>query len=116
MAQQFELFPEPTVVVHPSATPSEPRLWVRRLALWEKPGSIIRDVSLRRGLNIIWSPDPGVDSAVVGRGDGSGHGAGKTLFCRLLSATALVKTRSPTTTFEKVWQSICQRALWESRP
>jgi hypothetical protein len=52
--------------------------------IWEKPGSIIRDISLRRGLNIIWSPDPGVESAVVGRGDGSGHGAGKTLFCRLL--------------------------------
>jgi len=84
MAQQSELFPEPTVIVHPSGTRSEPRLWVRRLAIWEKPGSIIRDVGLRRGLNIIWSPDPGVESAVVGRGDGSGHGAGKTLFCRLL--------------------------------
>src|SRR5580700_9588887 len=84
MAQRSELFPEPTVIVHPSATRGEPRLWVRRLAIWEKPGSIIRDIGLRRGLNIIWSPDPGVESAVVGRGDGSGHGAGKTLFCRLL--------------------------------
>jgi hypothetical protein len=84
MAQQGELFPEPTVVVRPSGTRSEPRMWVRRLAIWEKPGTIIRDVRLRRGLNIIWSPDPGEDSAVVGRGDGSGHGAGKTLFCRLL--------------------------------
>lgn len=84
MAQQAELFPEPAVVVRPSGTRGEPRLWVRRLAIWEKPGSIIRDVGLRRGLNIIWSPDPGVESAVVGRGDGSGHGAGKTLFCRLL--------------------------------
>lgn len=84
MAQQFELFPEPAVVIRPSATRTEPRLWVRRLALWEKPGSMIRDIRLRRGLNIIWSPDPGVDSAMVGRGDGSGHGAGKTLFCRLL--------------------------------
>src|SRR5580704_17467685 len=84
MAQQSELFPEPAVVVRPSGARGEPRLWVRRLALWEKPGSIIRDIKLRRGLNIIWSPDPGVESAVVGRGDGSGHGAGKTLFCRLL--------------------------------
>ena len=84
MAQQSELFPEPTVVVRPSGARGEPRLWVRRLAIWEKPGTIIRDISLRRGLNIIWSPDPGVESAVVGRGDGSGHGAGKTLFCRLL--------------------------------
>src|SRR6202051_183506 len=84
MAQQAELFPEPAVVVRPSGTRGEPRLWVRRLAIWEKPGTIIRDIGLRRGLNIIWSPDPGVESAVVGRGDGSGHGAGKTLFCRLL--------------------------------
>ena len=89
MAQQSELFPEPTVVVRPSGTRGEPRLWVRRLAIWEKPGSIIRDIGLRRGLNIIWSPDPGVESAVVGRGDGSGHGAGKTLFLPLASATAL---------------------------
>jgi len=84
MARQSELFPEPAVVVRPSGTRGEPRLWVRRLVIWEKPGSIIRDVGLRRGLNIVWSPDPGVESAVVGRGDGSGHGAGKTLFCRLL--------------------------------
>jgi hypothetical protein len=84
MAQQAELFPEPAVVVHPSGTRGEPRLWVRRVAIWEKPGSIIRDIRLRRGLNIVWSPDPGVDSAVVGQGDGSGHGAGRTLFCRLL--------------------------------
>ncbi len=46
--------------------------------------TIIRDISLRRGLNIIWSPDPGEESAIVGRGMGSGHGAGKTLLCRLL--------------------------------
>ena len=84
MAQQVELFPEPAVVVRPSGTRDEPRLWVRRLAIWEKPGTIIRDINLRRGLNIIWSPDPGEESAIVGRGMGSGHGAGKTLLCRLL--------------------------------
>lgn len=84
MAQQAELFPEPAVVVRPSRTRGEPRLWVRRLAIWEKPGTVIRDIRLRRGLNIVWSPDPGVESAIVGRGDESGHGAGKTLFCRLL--------------------------------
>jgi hypothetical protein len=84
MARQAELFPEPAVVVRPSGTRGEPRLWVRRLAIWENPGTILRDISLRRGLNIIWSPDPGVDSAIVGRGEGSGHGASKTLLCRLL--------------------------------
>src|SRR6266481_5170085 len=84
MAQQHELFPEPAVIVQPSTTRAESRLWIRRLAIWEQPGSIIRDVSLRRGLNIIWSPDPGVESALVGQEGQNGHGAGKTLFCRFL--------------------------------
>jgi hypothetical protein len=84
MAQQGKLFPEPDVVVGPSSACGEPRLWVRRLIIYEKPGAIIRDIRLKRGLNIIWSPDPGEESAIVGRGLGSGHGAGKTLFCRLI--------------------------------
>lgn len=85
MAQrQGELFPEPIVAIHPDLTRCEPRLWVRRLMIWEDPEKLIRDIRLRRGLNVIWSPDPGTATATVGRGDGSGHGAGKTLFCRLL--------------------------------
>ena len=53
----------------------EPRLWVRRLVIWEKPGEPpLRDVPLRPGLNIVWTPDD----------NGIGHGGGKTLFCRLL--------------------------------
>ena len=84
MAQQGLLFPEPTVAIAPDSSRSEPRLWVRRLAIWETPEKPIRDIRLRRGLNVIWSPDPGTATATVGRGDGSGHGAGKTLFCRLL--------------------------------
>jgi hypothetical protein len=57
---------------------------VRRLVIWEKPGEIIREIQLRRGLNIVWSPDPGAKLADLGRDAGSGHGAGKTLFCRFL--------------------------------
>jgi hypothetical protein len=82
--RQGELFPEPIVAIHPDSTRGEPRLWVRRLMVWEDPEKLIRDIRLRRGLNVIWSPDPGIATAAVGRGDGSGHGAGKTLFCRLL--------------------------------
>jgi hypothetical protein len=59
----------------------EPRLWVRRLVIWEaldKPA--IRDVGLHPGLNVIWSPD-----GTTGEPNRSiGHGSGKTLFCRLL--------------------------------
>jgi len=84
MALQGELFPEPEVVITPDDARREPLVWVSRLVIWEKPGEILREVPLRRGLNIIWSPDPGADQAALGQDAGSGHGAGKTLFCRLL--------------------------------
>jgi predicted nucleic acid-binding Zn-ribbon protein len=84
MARQEELFlkPELTISVHDPRR--EPPLWVRRVVLWAQPGEQIRDVSFRRGLNVIWSPDPGSGAANVGQNADSGHGAGKTLFCRLL--------------------------------
>jgi hypothetical protein len=84
MAQQGELFPKAEVTIKLDGSRGEPRFWVRRIVLWEKPGEIIRDIHLRRGLNIIWSPDPGAALADLGRDAGSGHGAGKTLFCRLV--------------------------------
>ena len=84
MAQQGELFPKAEVAIRLDGSRGEPRLWVRRIVLWEEPGEIIRDIRLRRGLNIIWSPDPGAKQAELGLDAGSGHGAGKTLFCRLL--------------------------------
>lgn len=84
MARQRGLFPEPDVTVSVDASRNEPRVWVERFVIWEKPGEIIRDIRLRRGLNIIWSPDPGAAAAELGQDAGSGHGAGKTLFCRLL--------------------------------
>ena len=60
-----------------------PALWVRRLTLWKEPGQPVRNIELRPGLNFIWSPDP---ADMGGRGEPGelGHGAGKTLFCRLL--------------------------------
>jgi hypothetical protein len=58
---------------------SEPYLWVRRLVIWGEPGTIVREINLRPGLNIIWSPDPGTSETAP-----IGHGSGKTTFCRLL--------------------------------
>lgn len=59
----------------------EPRLWVRRLAIFEDPQTIRRDIPLRPGLNIIWTPD------MSSSGQPSlAHGSGKTTFCRLLRA------------------------------
>jgi len=84
MVRLPDLFPEPINTVQFDKTRAEPRLWVRRLVIWETPDTIIRDIPLRRGMNIIWSPDPGELSSELGQSAGSGHGAGKTLFCRLL--------------------------------
>lgn len=65
----------------------EPRLWFRRFVLWPEPGAQpIQDLAFGPGLNIIWSPDP-TDRSVNDRDQpppGPGHGAGKTLVCRLL--------------------------------
>ena len=36
---------------------SEPRLWVRRVVILSDPKTIIRDVLLKPGLNIVWTPD-----------------------------------------------------------
>jgi hypothetical protein len=84
MARQEELFPKPehTISIHDSHR--DPPLWIRRVVLWAQAGEVIRDIPLRRGLNVIWSPDPGSAAANVGQNSYSGHGAGKTLLCRLL--------------------------------
>lgn len=84
---QRSLFELPELVVTPCTGATGPRLWIRRLVLWPEPGaSPIQDVTFGPGLNIIWSPDP---ADRLARDEhpvkaGPGHGAGKTLVCRLL--------------------------------
>lgn len=71
---QPELF-QRSLDIKPATDATEPRLWVRRLVIWEEPDKEpLRDISLRPGMNIVWTPDD----------QGIGHGGGKTLFCRLL--------------------------------
>ena len=73
---QPDLFSSDVGDLRPSTKRAGPRLWVRRLVLWEEPGRLLRNVPLRPGLNIIWTPD---------EADGRmGHGGGKTSLCRLL--------------------------------
>lgn len=83
MSRQPDLFADDPLKITPRLGESEPRLWVRRLTLWKDAATIIRDIPLRPGLNIVWSPDPAEagDSTDSNR---LGHGSGKTLFCRLL--------------------------------
>jgi hypothetical protein len=56
----------------------EPAVWVRRILIWQDAtAEPTRDIELKRGLNIIWSPT-GPDALAAG------HAAGKTMLCRLL--------------------------------
>lgn len=84
MSGQLDLLPHAGLAVKPEPGRQEPRFWIRRLVIWGAPGEIVREVILRPGLNIVWSPDP----ADLGNSPESesalGHGSGKTLFCRLL--------------------------------
>jgi len=70
---------------------AQPALWIARLAILREPrlaeDAVIRDLELRRGLNVLWAPP----SAERQRGDNrlfegrlTGHTAGKTTFCRLI--------------------------------
>jgi hypothetical protein len=81
MAAQADLF---TPAIQPPQAPegrAGPRLWVRRLAIFRDPQTIIRDVPLKPGLNIIWTPDMSSSGSRA-----LAHGSGKTTFCRLLRA------------------------------
>lgn len=64
---------------------TQPRLWVERLALFRTtdPIDIIRDVRLRRGVNIVWAHEPRKPPQGSGL-RATGHGVGKTSFCLLL--------------------------------
>ncbi len=85
MPQQPDLLGPQSLKITPVAGPTEPRLWVRRLVIWKEPGrEAVRDVALRPGLNIIWSPDRADGTPTTGQQPSIGHGGGKTLFCRLL--------------------------------
>lgn len=75
--------------LRPSAERNAPAFWVRRLRILSelKAGEeyVVRDVELRRGLNIIWAAhrSAGADNALF-RDGVAGHTAGKSTFCRLL--------------------------------
>lgn len=84
---QRNMFEPPALSVTPKSGSREPRLWFRRFVIWPEPGANpIQDRKFGPGLNIIWSPDP-ADRSARDSGEpppGPGHGAGKTLVCRLL--------------------------------
>lgn len=80
---------DPPSTLHPATRVTQPIIWVRRLCvvreLTRGEEYVVRDVSLRRGLNIVWTPprDTGGGNELFQAGM-SGHTAGKTTFCRLI--------------------------------
>lgn len=64
---------------------SEPDVWVSRLVIYQdiapRTPTLIRDIRLTRGLNIVWAEEPEDDSSTA---EITGHSAGKTTFCRFL--------------------------------
>lgn len=81
MPRQLDLRERGDLEVRPESGRSEPRLWIRRVVIWSEPGEVLREIRLRPGLNIIWSPDPGNQTDQEHE---LGHGSGKTMLCRLL--------------------------------
>ncbi|MBL8718635.1 MAG: DUF2326 domain-containing protein [Myxococcales bacterium] len=79
----------PPQQLRPSAERNAPAFWVRRLRILRelKAGEeyVVRDIELRRGLNIVWAAhqSAGADNALF-RDGVAGHTAGKSTFCRLL--------------------------------
>lgn len=85
---QPELFPL-TSGFRPDAAFTEPRLWVRELRVYRmlSPGdqNILRRISLRPGLNVLWArPGDRTRAAQLHTPGVSGHGTGKTTFCRFI--------------------------------
>jgi len=73
-----ELFDRERFSIKPEPGRTEPRLWIRRLAVWNEGDKPLRDISFKKGLNVVWSPDP------QSRDVAMGHGGGKTTLCRLI--------------------------------
>ena len=81
MASQLDMIGQDVPELDLPDGQAEPRFWVKRLVIWREAGAVIRDIQLRPGLNILWSPDP---LEAGSEKSGSGHGSGKSLFCRLI--------------------------------
>jgi len=72
----------------PAPDRRDPVIWIARLSVLRKldpaPEHLIRDIRLRRGLNIIWTPPAATEAGALFEPGLAGHTAGKTTFCRFL--------------------------------
>lgn len=76
---------EEPLTLKPIGGREQPAVWVAKLAVFKEwppnKDTLLRQVELRRGLNILWAKPTG-STAEASRL--AGHGAGKTTFCRLI--------------------------------
>lgn len=90
-----------THVMRTSSGGGEPQLWVRAVRivreLSDLPTDVVREVRLRRGLNVVWAPTQSPYSSALFDDAGiAGHTAGKTSFCRLVRHVLGVRSISET--------------------
>ncbi len=86
MNAQTELFSK-TRDFFPNPELSPPRVWVREVRLLRSlvPDQEIRNITLQRGLNILWARPRGSGQPASLHARGlSGHATGKTTFCRFI--------------------------------
>src|SRR5262245_59819835 len=65
---------------------TDPAIWIERFLIFEavEPLTLIREIPLRRGVNVIWAEEQESSTDAIGPTDVVGHSAGKTTLCRLL--------------------------------
>jgi len=74
--------------LRPAVERSSPTFWLRRIQVVKELHAgneyVVRDVSLRRGLNVLWAPPDVSREPKLFESGVAGHTAGKTTFCRLV--------------------------------
>ena len=102
-------------IIKPDKNRDEPVLWFREIRILRKleagEANEVRQITLRRGLNIVWAA-PEDSEEVELYGDGlSGHASGKTLFCRILRYLLGEPNYGPET-LEKAVDEKFKQELW----
>lgn len=88
-APEFPAVTEALETAPPALTPIQgreaPAVWVKRLAIFQSwppsDDTRLREIELRRGLNIVWARQVGKNADASRL---AGHSAGKSTFCRLI--------------------------------
>lgn len=89
MKNQIEFpFLHPPVPLQPVAERTTPKIWIECIAIHRalpvNEETLLRQMTLRRGLNILWAEPNQSNANANARVRISGHATGKTTFCRFL--------------------------------